>query len=485
MQGVQNAHRDDTARARIVVAGNAPDLEAQLAESALRNNLVRVALQRRISHHAHFGAIEPDARQTDGSGDVDVLGEAQRALARGAPKELARLTQRDCLANRQQCPGRLARGMRHPLETADRGGADRVESADGPRRHDRLTVAGARRDDDFRLEMRVGERADRQNHQVDASAQHVRTMAAQRIVSSHFDDDLGLHREQVREGGQRWHAISAWSANQCADDLNVVGGAEQRQQTRADRAQADEPDAQRHTSRRYPVATLMATDLHADVALANRIVHRVGLVTGFGHVSARIPGTDTFLFPTRASPALARADRLLVLDLDGNLLEGEGTPNTELWIHARIYAARPDVGAVAHVHSPACVALGQIGEPVRILHNAGAVLSDGVPMYERIGLIRSRELGDAVAATLGQKRAMLLRGHGANVADVDVRSATVVACLLEEAAELQLKALAATGGRSERLLAFTPEEASRARQEFDATGPMARAWEYYAWLAEH
>ena len=86
----------------------------------------------------------------------------------------------------------------------------------------------------------------------------------------------------------------------------------------------------------------MATDdLRADVALANRIVHRAGLVTAFGHVSAASPGTDTFLFPTRASPALARADRLLVLSLDGERLSGDGEPNTELWIHARIYAA-PD-----------------------------------------------------------------------------------------------------------------------------------------------
>jgi L-ribulose-5-phosphate 4-epimerase len=228
----------------------------------------------------------------------------------------------------------------------------------------------------------------------------------------------------------------------------------------------------------------MATDLRADVALANRIVHRMGLVTAFGHVSARIPGTDTFLFPTRASPALARADRLLVLDVDGQRLDGDGEPNTELWIHARIYAARPDVGSVAHVHPPACVALGQIGEPVRIIHNSAAVLSDGVPLFERIGLIRSRELGDAVAATLGQHRAMLLRGHGANVADGDVRSAAVVACLLEEAAEIQLRTLAAVGGLSDRVRAFSPEEATRARTEFDATGPMSRAWEYYASLVE-
>jgi ribulose-5-phosphate 4-epimerase/fuculose-1-phosphate aldolase len=229
----------------------------------------------------------------------------------------------------------------------------------------------------------------------------------------------------------------------------------------------------------------MASDLRGDVALANRIVHRMGLVTAFGHVSARIAGTDTYLFPTRASPALARADRLLVLDLDGRTLEGDGEPNTELWIHARIYAARPDVGAVAHVHAPACVALGQIDEPLRILHNAGAMFSDGVPIFERIGLIRSRELGDDVAATLGSKRAMFLRGHGANLADTDVRMATVAACVLEEAAEIQLRALTAAGGRAEQLRAFSPEEATRARSEFNTSGPLNRAWEYYAALAEN
>jgi ribulose-5-phosphate 4-epimerase/fuculose-1-phosphate aldolase len=224
--------------------------------------------------------------------------------------------------------------------------------------------------------------------------------------------------------------------------------------------------------------------LRQDVALANRIVHRAGLVTAFGHVSARIPGTARFVFPTRASPALARPATLLVMDTDGQRLEGDGEPNTEFWIHARIYAARPDVGAVAHVHAPACVVLGQIGESLRVLHNAGAIFGAGVPLFERVGLIRTRELGDQVASTLGQARAMLLRGHGANVAESDVRRAAVVACLLEEAAELQLRALAAAGGRADRLHAYTPDETDRVGQQIDAGGPMERAWQYYAALAE-
>jgi len=225
-------------------------------------------------------------------------------------------------------------------------------------------------------------------------------------------------------------------------------------------------------------------ELRRDVALANRIVHAAGLVSAFGHVSSRIGTTNTFLFPTRASPALADPNRLLVLDTDGNILSGEGEPNTEFWIHARIYAARPDVSSVGHVHSPACVALGQIGQPLQILHNSGAVFADGVPLFARIGLIRTRELGDQVAAALGPNRAMLLRGHGANIAEPNIRRTAVVACFLEEAAELQLRALAAAGGRAEALQAFSPEEAARVRQQIDADGPMNRAWEYYVTLVE-
>jgi len=116
------------------------------------------------------------------------------------------------------------------------------------------------------------------------------------------------------------------------------------------------------------------------------------------------------------------------------------------------------------------------------LHNSGAVAGD-VPVFERAGLIRTRALGDAAARALGSRRALLLRGHGANVAESDVRRAVVVACFLEEAARLQLDALAAAGGDERRLRYFDAEEAARAREEIESTGPITRAWAYYAALA--
>jgi ribulose-5-phosphate 4-epimerase/fuculose-1-phosphate aldolase len=221
--------------------------------------------------------------------------------------------------------------------------------------------------------------------------------------------------------------------------------------------------------------------LRHDVALANRVIERFGLSKAFGHVSARIPGTHTFFIPTRRSPGFADENNLLTIDTDGKIQSGEGTPNSEFWIHARIYAARPDVNGVVHAHPLACISLTQIGQPHRVVHNQGGAFADGVPEYERVGLIRSRELGDLVAQRLGGGCAVMMRGHGISTAFQDVRAATVAACFLEESAELQLRMLAAAGGDAARLRAFTREEAVLVRDQTGPAGKVAsRAWEYYA-----
>jgi len=211
------------------------------------------------------------------------------------------------------------------------------------------------------------------------------------------------------------------------------------------------------------VASRVDRELRRDVALANRIIERFGLSNAFGHVSARIPGTDTFCFPTRRSPGLASENRLLVLDTEGRILAGKGTPNSELWIHARIYAARPDVGGV--------------------VHNQGGAFHAGVPEFERIGLIRTRELGDLLARRLGGGIAVMMRGHGITTALPDVRTATIAACQLEESAGMQLRMLSAAGGDPGRIRVYTREEAEGLSDQISPR-VVERAWEYYSSAAE-
>jgi ribulose-5-phosphate 4-epimerase/fuculose-1-phosphate aldolase len=212
-----------------------------------------------------------------------------------------------------------------------------------------------------------------------------------------------------------------------------------------------------------------------DIVTASHILHRQGIAAAFGHVSARIPGTHTFIFPPRMSPALVRKDNLLVLDVDGNQLSGEGRPNTEFWIHARIYKARPDVHSVCHVHPPSCVVLGSLGETIRPLHASGAIFRNDVQVFDPVTLIRTRELGDQVAATLGKHGAMLLRGHGVNVADKDVRRVCVMTLWIEEAANYQLRAMSAGKPRY-----FTAAELEVIYAQVSGEEVSNRAWEYFS-----
>jgi ribulose-5-phosphate 4-epimerase/fuculose-1-phosphate aldolase len=215
--------------------------------------------------------------------------------------------------------------------------------------------------------------------------------------------------------------------------------------------------------------------IKSDVVKTSHILHQQGIAAAFGHVSARIPATDTFIFPPRMSPALVRADNLLELDVEGNQLSGDGRPNTEFWIHARIYKARPDVQAICHVHPPSCVVLSSLGETIRPLHASGAIFRNDVPMFDRITLIRTRELGDAVANTLGDHGAMLLRGHGVNVADKDVRRVCVMTLWMEEAANYQLRAMAAGKPRY-----FTAEELETIYPQVSGEEVSKRVWEYFS-----
>ena len=216
-----------------------------------------------------------------------------------------------------------------------------------------------------------------------------------------------------------------------------------------------------------------------DIVRASHILHQQGIAAAFGHVSARIPGTDRFIFPPRMSPALVRVDNLLELDVEGNQLAGNGRPNTEFWIHARIYKARPDVQSVCHVHPPSCVVLSSLGETIRPLHASAAVFKNDIQVFDQITLIRTRELGDQVARTLGQHDAMLLRGHGVNVAAKDVRRVCVLTLWMEEAANYQLRAMSAGKPRY-----FTPEELAVIYPQVSAEEVSNRAWEYFSSRAD-
>lgn len=215
--------------------------------------------------------------------------------------------------------------------------------------------------------------------------------------------------------------------------------------------------------------------IRQEVFAACRVLVGEGLVEAYGHVSARLPDSPCFVVTPRIAPSLLRGpEDLLVVDLDGRRVKGEGEPPLEVWMHTEVYRRRPEVGALCRTHSFAATAWSTLGEPLRPVHGFGAFLGVEVPVFQTPFLITNPELGRAVAEVLGSGEAVLLRGNGQLVAGRSVAEACVKAVFLEQSARLHLAARSAG-----RPVVWTPEEVAR------RTGPdvpydhFGRAWAYY------
>jgi HCOMODA/2-hydroxy-3-carboxy-muconic semialdehyde decarboxylase len=183
--------------------------------------------------------------------------------------------------------------------------------------------------------------------------------------------------------------------------------------------------------------------------------------------------------PRQMPPALVTADDIMEFDLDSLPVDQRGRGMfSERFIHGEIYKARTDVKAVVHSHSPGVVPFSITQVPLQPVHQAGAFLWVGVPVFETRGvapgekgvLVRTPALGKALAATLGDKPVALMRGHGDVVVGPDVKTAVGRAIGTEVNARLQTTAIQIGGP----ITYFSAEEGAA----MDANNPAvySRAW---------
>lgn len=189
----------------------------------------------------------------------------------------------------------------------------------------------------------------------------------------------------------------------------------------------------------------------AQVVLASRALAVAGQSDMiWGHVSVRDPlGRGAWLKAAGWGLEEVDADRVTLVDFEGELLEGEGPRHTECFIHTRVMAARPDVDCVVHTHAAASVTFAALGEPLRpVSHEATLFVPPDLARFGGTsGLVRTVALGDQVAGELGERNALLLPGHGVVVAGEDVQRGVMGAVLLDRACRLHLDAAAAGGPR--------------------------------------
>jgi len=231
--------------------------------------------------------------------------------------------------------------------------------------------------------------------------------------------------------------------------------------------------------------TIMTTSadpaLVEKLALANRILYDQGVVDGFGHVSVRHDASaGHFLLARNMAPGLVAPEDILTFDLDGSATDLRGRRvYLERFIHGEIYRARADVHAIVHSHSPSVIPFAATRTPLRPLYHMSGFLGGGTALFEIRDvagntdlLVRDPALGRALAAALGARSTVLMRGHGSTVVGTSLEQVVYRAVYAEMNARLQLQALALG-----EVTYLNDEEAALAAATNDTQ--LARVWELW------
>ncbi|GFE13199.1 hypothetical protein Sgleb_12460 [Streptomyces glebosus] len=207
-----------------------------------------------------------------------------------------------------------------------------------------------------------------------------------------------------------------------------------------------------------------------ELAQAGQALAAAGLVTAFGHVSARTEGGSLLITPPRPPGSMTASDTDFTEIAPGTSALPDGVPR-EAWIHLALAASRPDIGAVCRAQPRAATAAVASGLPLRPLHGQGALLGPQVPVFEDPRLVRDPLRAAALAETMGDGVALVMRGNGAVTVGETVGEAVARMWILEESARLALSATAAG----------TPVPLAEADQQaWRATGSelLNRIWQY-------
>ena len=220
-------------------------------------------------------------------------------------------------------------------------------------------------------------------------------------------------------------------------------------------------------------------DLREQLATCTRIFAMQGMIGVFGHVSVYQPETKrVFITPGMGSDkGSLRAEDMLITDLDGKPLEGREGPPVEWPIHTALHGARADAVAVAHLHTPYATLFTIAKREFQPVTLQGAIFSEGVPLYPQAQLITTPARGSSLLKVIGDKRAVLLRGHGIVVAGQNLQEVLFASLVLEDDAKktMQAATLSEVG-------TISPEECRAFGAEIALERRAQRAWNYFCSL---
>jgi L-fuculose-phosphate aldolase len=185
-----------------------------------------------------------------------------------------------------------------------------------------------------------------------------------------------------------------------------------------------------------PVAPL--PKVRAELVAASKRLHQNGWVANHdGNISLRLNGDRLLITPTAYSKWDVDDGSLIIVDLDGKVLEGRKKPFSELELHLAAFKARPEVEVVMHAHPPHATAFGLVGQEIGPIAMPEIVVSlgDRIPTLPR-AMPKTPDATKNVAAAAAQVDAMVLAGNGVLTLGADLNQALLRMELVEHYAKI-------------------------------------------------
>lgn len=170
--------------------------------------------------------------------------------------------------------------------------------------------------------------------------------------------------------------------------------------------------------------------LHLELPKNNLVVW-----TG-GNVSARDPETGLVAIKASGIPYEAMGpEHMVVMDIDGKLVEGNFKPSSDVYSHLYIYRHRPDVFGVVHTHSVYATAFAAVNRPIPVVLTAIADEFGGPIPCGGFALIGDDAIGKVVVDSIGKSPAVLLKNHGVFTIGKNAKAAVKAAVMTEDNAK--------------------------------------------------
>lgn len=186
---------------------------------------------------------------------------------------------------------------------------------------------------------------------------------------------------------------------------------------------------------------MVLENLRTDVSRAALQCYRANLIQGTsGNLSARDPETGYVAITPTGVPyeTLTPAD-IVVVDVDGEIIDGHLKPSSETPMHTAVYRSRPWVRGIVHTHSLFATTFACLGRPIPPVHYLIAFAGRMIPVAE-YATYGTPEMGTNVLEALGDGKAVLLKHHGVLTVGRSLAEAVSLASIVEYVAQVTYQA---------------------------------------------